>query len=139
MKFNKAEKKVLLTLATTTYFSGLFLFILNQWIRVDSAIGKQHHPAEYWARIFHFIFTYGIVLVVGYLIKGHVIPGLKSKHKKRIRSGVLILILFFALVGTALGAMYAGDLERSTLVGLIHAMIGLSCPFVVLLHLYSKK
>jgi hypothetical protein len=86
MKMKPREKQSLGGFWALAYLSGGVLFVFTRWIRVSSVVGEQHHPSESWIRVLHSLTTYLGVLGVGYVIKGHAIPGLKSKTRKGART-----------------------------------------------------
>jgi len=137
MKIKNKERWALGGIGLLAYGSGLVLFILSRWIRVTTIVGEQHLPMERWIRVGHSTLTYFVVLAVGYLVKSHILPGLKQR-KKRI-SGISILFLFGTLLGTALITLYAGEGEWVASVALIHALIGILSPLLLLGHLFNRR
>lgn len=136
MKLRKQDKRVLGAVFLLTYLSGTTLFILSRWIRVASTVGEQHHPMEQWVRISHTALTYAIILALGYMLRDHVLPGLRSK--RRLRSGVLVLSVFLFLTATALGILYSGDSAWNQLMVQGHSWIGIALPLLLFLHI-SKR
>ena len=134
MKIPKNERRALIGIWIIAYLSGAGLFVLNQWIRVPSAIGELHHPMEHWSRLIHSGLSYATILSVGYLIKGHILPGIKSTQKKRIYSGVGMLGLFTLLTVTALATLYGSESVSTHLASQIHSLIGVLSPCLLLLH-----
>ena len=134
MKLRKKEKKYLSYVGLLAYFSGAALFIFEQWVRVPSPIGLQHHTLEHWVRVLHTMITYLIVLAVGYLVKGHILPGLRSRTKKRLWSGLGTFSLFFILMLTALFILYGGEGPLTRSMSLTHSIVGLACPLLIFAH-----
>ena len=139
MKLKKSERHLFGWLGLLTYFSGASLFLFSHWIRVHTEIGEQHHRFEPWNRVAHTTLTYLIVLSVGYLIKSHVIPALRSKHPRRQATGILILVIFGILLLTALITLYAGEGAVPDAARWFHAIVGLSLPIFVIVHLSQPK
>jgi uncharacterized membrane protein YagU involved in acid resistance len=138
VKFTRNEKKLFGTLGLVTYLTGVTLYILSHWVRVTTAIGEQHHPAEYWVRVVHNTLTYTIVMSVGYLIKAHVFPGLRPKKKPGLKSGLAILTVILLLILSAIGTMYAGDSQWNYGLAQTHGLIGLGSLLAILLHLAAR-
>ncbi len=134
MKIRKKEKHVLGWIALWTYFSGAALFIFSRYLRITSPVGEQHHPLEYWTRVFHTGLTYFVILGIGYMIKGHVLPSLKAKAKPKLFSGSGNLIILFVLTASALGTLYTSE----SLWGAIHTYLGFLSPVVILFHAVKK-
>ena len=120
------------------YASGALLFIFTRWIRVPSLVGEQHHALEFWIRVLHNTLTYFVILAIGYLIKGHIIPGIKSKMRKQVWSGIGLLVLFGILVGSAIGTMYSGEGDLNWYVFQIHAFVGLFSPLILFGHIIKR-
>ena len=139
MKLRKKEKPVLAWVASLAYFSGATLFVFSHWIRTDPPVGEQHHALERWLRPLHSSLTYALVIGIGYMIKAHVLPGLNSTHKRRKATGLFVLSYFFVLIATALTILYSGETDWASTVAWIHALVGLSLPLGLGLHLSSRS
>lgn len=133
MKWRAKEKRFLGGLGGLTYVSGATLFIFSHWVRVDSAVGEQHHPLEHWLRFGHSTLTYLLIFGTGYLLKAHVLPGLKSKTQ--LRSGVSILAAICLLWLSALAILYTGDGDWNSRVAWVHGLFGLLFPVMIVVHL----
>jgi uncharacterized membrane protein len=132
MKIRKREKRATGAVYLLAYISGTALFVLSHWVRVNTAVGPEHHPVEQWVRILHATATYFLVMALGFLLKGHVMPGLKGK--RRIPSGLVVFALGLIMIGTALGVMYSGESEGPRLIAWIHSLLGLSTIGFILFH-----
>jgi hypothetical protein len=139
LKFKSSEKRVFGFVAVVAYLSGVILFYLSRRVRVYTAVGEQHHSWEHSVRWVHSGITYIVVLSMGYLLKGHILPALRSKKKGRFATGIFFLGTFFTLVGTALVTLYAGESEGAGTVTQIHAVLGLAAPVVLFLHVAKWK
>jgi hypothetical protein len=137
MKLRRREKKPLLMVGVITYITGASLFIFSKWVRVSSAIGEQHHLLEYWMRVFHSLTTYFVVIAFGYLVKGHILPSLRSKKRKRTLSGFGNTSLFLILIFTTIFILYGNEGLWTRSMSLTHSLVGLACPLFILFH--SKK
>ncbi len=134
MKLRIQERWTLGTTAALGYLSGAVLFVLSRFIRIETPVGEQHLPAEHWLRIAHVTFGFGILLGIGYLLKGHILPGLRAHTPKRYRSGIVNLTLFGCLAATALMTLYAGESEWLSWAALAHSLLGLGLPLAILVH-----
>ncbi len=139
MKLRAVEKRTLAGIWTVTYVTGATLFVLSRWVRVASIVGEQHHPLEYWVRVMHATLTYAVLLAIGYLINRHVVPGLRTKARRKAPTGLSILGLFAALAGSALVMLYAGEHDWRNYVTLAHAVLGLSSPVLIYLHVFAVR
>ncbi len=132
MKLRGEERRGLGGTFALAYVSGVALYVLGRWVRVASAVGEQHHPAEYWTRVFHSASTYIVVIAFGYMLKGHVLPGLKAKRK--MPSGIGLLGALTALIATAICILYAGENRWAPLLVQVHVVLGLVMPGMIFLH-----
>jgi hypothetical protein len=132
MKLRKKEKTAVNWLLLPFYLSGVLLLVFSRWIRVESGIGELHHPTEQWVRVTHSVLSYAALLLLGYLVKAHVLPGLKAR--KRLRSGVSMLAVFGILGGTALGILYSGEGTLNTVMIQVHDWLGVATVALFLFH-----
>jgi hypothetical protein len=139
MKMRSHEKRNLLYLFSAVYLTGLSLYLLVHFIRVSSPIGEQHHASEPWIRIVHATLTYGMVMAMGYVVKSHVIPGLRARSQNGKKSGLTMLTWFSLMVISALGVLYSQEGNWRTFITQAHGILGLATPLLILLHLRSRK
>jgi hypothetical protein len=138
MKFKESEKKTIGAVGSFVYISGATLFILDHWVRVTTEVGTQHHPLEHWVRAVHSLLTYLAILSIGYLIKAHILPGLRAKPRINFKTGVIVLTAFSIMLVSALVILYGGEGEVQEFLTQVHAYLGLSIPLVILIHVYRK-
>ena len=137
MKLTRSEKKNLGGIFALVYLSGALLYVFTRLIRVSSSIGSQHHPLELPVRIAHAVVAYGILVGLGYMVRAHVMPGLKAQ--KRVPSGLGLLIVFVVLTITALGILYSGEGTWNTVMVQTHDWAGLLVPLVIFFHAYHAR
>jgi hypothetical protein len=109
---------------------------LSRWIRISSSVGQQHHPVEPWVRISHTASALVILMGLGYMLRAHVLPGLKLKE--RIKSGLGVLSVFGVLTVTALGILYSGESGWNGFMTQVHDWIGLGTPALLLFHAWKR-
>jgi hypothetical protein len=134
MRFGPAERWFLARYALVVYASGAALYAFSHWVRVESPVGPQHHPAEWWVRVAHSLLTYGTVGAIGYLAHAHVIPGLRAARPRRRPSGLGTLGVFGALLLSAVFLLYSGETEWTGSVAQLHGLTGLALPGLILFH-----
>ena len=139
MKLRRNEKQSFLIVGLLAYITGVLLFALSKWVRVTTAVGEQHHPVELWVRYAHTLVTYLVVMAFGYLLSVHVIPGLRSKVRKKVLSGLGNCFFFFTLTFTAVAILYGSEGTWTTSVSWIHSIVGLSCPLFIFAHSLRRK
>jgi hypothetical protein len=138
VKLKSKERRGLGAIAGAVYGSGALLFVLSSFVRVPTAIGEQRHPAEPGVRIVHAVCAYGAVVAFGYLLRGHVLPGLRSRERKRAASGLGAVALFAALVVSALFLLYGGESAWAAGIALTHGILGLACPALIVIHAWKR-
>ena len=138
MKLRKKEKRIFGFIGLVGILSGVVLYIFAQFIRVTTQIGEERHPAEHGLRIFHTLATYFLVLILGYLVKSHILPGLRSRKRRRRISGIFTVFLAGFLVLSSLVTLYGGDDSRAVLITKLHVYVGLSIPIILLFHMTQK-
>lgn len=132
MTIRPRERSALSWIFVGAYASGAALFVLSRWIRVATAVGEQHSPWEATTRVLHSVSTYVLVAGLGYLVKSHILPGLRGG--KRLPSGVGLLGVFAVLGASAIGILYAGEGPIRDLAILAHTIVGLAAPVVIATH-----
>ncbi len=137
MKIRRKDKRILGLIGATAYMTGFGLFLFSRFIRVASSVGEQRHPMEYGFRLSHTALTYLVVLGLGYLIKGHVVPGLKSKTRRRFISGLGVLSALGILIVTALALLYGGEGRTTEILNEVHTYLGLALPLGLVAHIYG--
>ena len=139
MRFKRTERRALGGLAILAYISGALLFVMSQFVRISTPVGEQHHSTEQAVRIAHAVLAYGLVLAFGYLVKSHILPGLRSREKRRVLSGFGITALFGVLLVSALVTLYGGDSTWVSAVSLLHGIVGMGCPGLILFHVWRRR
>ena len=139
MKMKGGEKRILGFVFIVAYLSGVTLYLLNGFVRVQTTVGEQHHSSEHLVRFIHAALTYAVVLCLGFVLKSHVLPGLKARSNKGKKSGLILLICFGTMVVTALGILYLGETEWRSWVSFTHSYLGLSLSIFLFIHLLKNK
>ena len=139
MKIRSKDKKILGTILGLAYGSGATLYFLSRFIRVQTEVGEQHHASEHWVRGIHSFLTYAVILGLGYLVKSHVVPGIKARARRGRKSGQFLLGVFAVMVLAALGILYFADLDWQNRAAQIHAYLGLSIPAWIAAHIWIAK
>ena len=133
MKLPRAFKVLLFAVLTSAFVSGTLWFIFDRWVRVQGALGLDHHPAQEILLRIHGIVAYATLLSLGYLLRAHIQPGLKGKRRKK--SGLAMVSIFSFLILTALIQLYGPDSAFRDNSGLLHFYVGLSLPVLLGIHL----
>lgn len=118
-------------------FTGLGLYILKYWMKVDTGYGLRPHPLQADFQHFHLFFVPWLVLAVGILIPVHIKSNI-NKLKKR-KTGILLIIFFILMMLT--GPLLQFSFNPLILEGLqrIHQLSSFSFLIIFLLHWNLKK
>ena len=136
MKLNKNLKRNILLILGFMYASGLMMFLLETFFQVDNGMGLEPRPQQIWILRFHGIMSYAAVMLIGYVLRAHVLP--YWRIHKGLKSGLPLLIHFFLILLTVPFLLYLTSENLKSLVEQIHAYLGLLLivPFVI--HLAAK-
>ena len=136
MKWRFREKISFGMIGGGAYFSGVLLFLFSHWIRVSTQVGEQHSSFERWLRPGHSFLTYLVIFSSGYIFKIHVLPGLKGSRRKL--SGIFVFSFIGILWLSALGVLYLGESDLSSVVAWTHGLFGCAVLLFLFLHLRSS-
>lgn len=117
--------------------TGLAWLGLDQWVRVNSEFGPEHHPAEHGVLIIHGAAAYGFLVVVGALIPVHVKLGWNIGRNKL--SGLWLGTSCIIAAVTALGLYYLGGEASRSAASLAHWLVGLILIPAFLIHVVKGR
>jgi hypothetical protein len=111
------------------YFSGAVVWILDRWFKVDNGMGLEPEAHQLTVLHFHSIIGLWFIFLFGYVFHAHVLIG--WRRKKKLKSGVFLVIAIAVLILTVPGLFYLTDEGWKSNVSLIHTYLGLSliAPF----------
>lgn len=100
-------------------------------------MGDEPHPAYIWVLRLHGTTSVAMLLVLGYLLRDHILPSFKiGKH---LKSGLFLACYFLLIVLTVPPLMYLTNQSLKTLAENIHTYVGLTliAPFII--HILLKN
>jgi hypothetical protein len=136
MKFSKTFKLIFFTTVIGLYLTGLIVWILDRWGKVDHGFGPEPTAAQIWLLKSHSIVGLIFFVIFGYLIHSHIRPALWVERK--IKSGFSILGPTVLLMLTVPGLFYLTDDNQKHMVALIHTYVGLAILLPFLVHLLTR-
>ena len=129
----KTDKKFTDISFFLTSFSGISIFILDKFFKVQTEFGLSSHALLDELKLFHHFATTCLVFCLGFIFKSHILPG--AKYKKENRKTGLILVyglLFSAVLGLML--LYSLGPKVRSVVKFIHFYQGLFLSLIYLIH-----
>ncbi len=125
------EYAVYLTLGAL-FVTGLLWLGLDQWARVETDFGPEHHPTQRWTLIAHGVAAYLFLVVGGAMIPIHVKLGW---HLKRNRgSGLVLGLTAILLAGSGVGLYYIGAEAMRASASLMHWLVGILVIPALIVH-----
>lgn len=137
MKLSKDLKRAIYFLIGFLYLSGTTEWLLKTFFQVDNGMGPEPRPSEIWILRFHGTLSLAVLMLIGYVLRAHVVPSWKAGRGKK--SGLPLTIYIFLIVTTVPFLMYLTDEKMKFTVEQIHAYLGLCLIVPFLLHLLAKK
>lgn len=137
---SKKEKRNILIALGLCFFSGVSIYILDNYFQVSKEWGLVSHPFLDKAKTFHYLVTPLLILAIGYILKNHIfkkISNLKNESKKT--TGVALAILLILLIYTGQSLLYITSEDIKFYAIYSHLIIGVLSTTVILIHLKKKS
>ncbi len=141
MKFGFLFKIFFFLLCLSLYLSGLLYFAFDLFVRVETQFGPNKHFLQKPILHLHAILGLIFLVVFGFLIEKHIVPGLKGVS--RYKSG-LALFMFITFLCFSVPFLYYSPNENLQFISAqVHTYIGIVSILFFMLHIYlyekSKK
>lgn len=137
MKLSKDLKRTIYLLLGFLYISGTTEWLLRNFFQIDRGMGPEPLDAQIWVLRLHGTLSLAVLMLIGYVLRAHVVPSWKAGRGKR--TGLLLTIYLFALIGTVPFVLYLTDENMKFTVEQIHAYLGLILILPFISHLWAKK
>ena len=121
------------------FLTGTSWWAFEKWVRVQTALGEDHHPAQILLFRVHGFAAYLFLLLLGYLLHSHVRPGLLNKQKKSYKSGIGMILVIALLILTSSTDLFGPEGGVREFLVSAHRYLGLSFPLFLAMHLLAKK
>lgn len=120
-----------------SWVTGITFFLLNRFVTVSGDFGPEKHPWQGNILSIHGGAAFLMMISFGYMLGSHVSV---SWPVKRMRpSGLYLILATSFLIISAYILYYTANEELRTLVGYAHFAVGLSLPFLLILHLVKGR
>lgn len=139
MKFKRDLKRVFYALFFFLFFSGTVWWAMEKWLRVHTALGEDHHPAQGIILRLHGLFSYFFITLFGYVIHSHIRPGLAAKKRKSYGTGMLFLVITVVLILSSAMDLYGPEGEVREFIIASHRFTGLAIPLILFAHLFNRR
>ena len=139
MKFKADFKRFFYGFFVLLFLSGGTWWAMEKWLRVQTALGEDHHPWQGILIRMHGTLAYFFMLMLGYLVHSHVRPGLNAKKKRSMRTGWMMIAITALLILTSAMDMFGPEGEVREFLVTCHRFLGLSFPIVLIIHLVNRK
>ena len=137
MKLNKNLKRNIIILLLLMYVTGSTMWVLESFFQVDNGFGPEPRSQQIWLLRLHGTLSYGFVMLIGYVLRAHVLP--YWRMHKGLKTGLPLLIYVGCIFATVPFMLYLTDHDLKSLVEQTHAYLGLGLLVPFLIHLVAKK
>jgi hypothetical protein len=141
MTLKKIDKKLLYFTIIILALSGLSIFIITDYMAIETEYGMRVNPLLDEAKLVHNFITMFFVLVVGKVLDSHILKGIKNKHRKYRKTGLTLTVLIVVLTISSPFMFYITNETYLPLLKNIHLITGIlfSIFFIAHIFLVNKK
>ena len=139
MKFTRRFKVFFYLFFTALFITGSVWWYLEKFVRVQGAFGEDHHPLQNILIRIHGTIAYFTLLIIGYLIHSHIKPGLKSKKKRSLKTGWIMIIATTVLILTSAMDLFGPEASIRDILIQTHRYLGLFFPLILAVHLIDRR
>ena len=130
-------RRFLYAALTVSWCSGIVFFILNQWVTLEGEFGPEKHPWQIGFLRIHGAGAFLMMITFGYLLASHIAVSWPLKKMRPL--GVTLVAAIGFLIVSAYGLYYLGDPDLRTYLAYAHAGVGVSLPFLLMVHLVQGR
>lgn len=129
---NLRARRWLYGLLLSLLASGIALFAMQEWVRVDGPFGPQPHALQIWLLRLHGALAMAGLLALGAVFAGHVMRRLPERDNRR--TGLAALALLVGVIASGYGLYYGNDTVR-TVSRWTHLVLGFAALPSLLWHI----
>lgn len=127
------HRRPLYALVLLSWTSGILFFVLNNWVTVEGEFGPQKHPWQQNVLQIHGAAAFLMLITFGALLASHAPAGWRVRSVRP--TGLAAIIAQAVLIASAYLLLYLGDEELRRVTVYLHASVGFSLPFLLVMHL----
>lgn len=137
IRFAASHRKLLYSVFTLLWLSGVFWLGLHYFMRVQGEFGITPHPAEVWCLRLHGLLMFAVLVALGSVLPVHARRAWQLNKNRS--SGVLMKALFLWLGLTGYALYYFASDSNENWLPILHWGVGLSVPLMLLLHIHQGR
>ena len=123
--------------AGVLFASGAVWVVFRYGLRQPGELGDTPHPGEPWALRVHGAAAMLFLIVLGSLIRTHIMHGWNLQRNRR--TGVVMITTVTVLTVTGYALYYAGGEATRPLFSTLHWVLGLGCPALLFWHIWAGR
>ncbi len=132
----KFDRNFVFTTVIITCLSGVFIYLLEEFFKIETEYGLRANPWIDEAKLFHNILNFVFIFSVGKIFNGHIIHGLLLKKKNLRVTGFLMSFLIVLLTLSGCLLLYNSEGFLSGILDDVHFYGGLSLFVVFIVHFF---
>ena len=133
----KLYRYLLFTFLTLSWLTGSAFYYLNNWGEIEGPFGPEKHPAQFPILMAHGAGAFLVLISFGAILTSHVPAGWKL-GRSRYMGLTLVVLVTFQIV-TAYLLYYVAWAEGRTVLANLHATVGFSLPFLLMIHIWIGR
>lgn len=133
MKLFQPFKAIFLISLALLYVTGLFVYVMSGWFRIDQGMGLEPHPLQLTSLHLHSILGLFFLVCFGYLWATQILPGWRRRQKRR--TGGAMTAICILLIVTVPFLFYAMHEDIKTVAVWIHTYMGLLAVVPLIVHM----
>lgn len=114
--------------------SGITIYILDTFFKIENEWTTSSHPLLSSAKAVHNLLTPFLILIIGFVIKDHILKRLR-KNLIGKRSGLVLLSLFFLLILSGQSLLIINSEKLRLVNQYLHLGLGVGAGLVFIFHL----
>lgn len=136
MKLKRTFKIFLIALLSGVYFSGVFTWVLSNWLYNSTPLGDEPSPLRVVWLQGHSILSLFFMVVFGYLWHSHIRPAWMRGRKRK--SGATLTSSLVFLMLTVPFLFYSANENFKSATVIAHTYVGLTVALLFAIHLRSS-
>ena len=120
-----------------SWVSGISYYVLSRWLQIEGEFGPEKHPWQFPILKIHGAAAFLMLMAIGTLLTNHVPAAWRTQRSRKL--GLTLATGVSLMAVSAWCLYYAANEQWRPLIGNVHALIGVSLPFVLALHIWNGR
>lgn len=130
-------RRLLYLALAVSWVTGIAFFILSRFITVEGDFGPEKHPLQFPTLMVHGAAAFIVMMGYGAVMMNHVSA---TWRLQRLRGfGITLLVVLLFQVISAYLLYYLSSDEIRGLFANLHALVGLSFPLILTIHIVTGR